>query len=73
MGASQAAGKDVTVESTIGSPLKKHRPSITSGDEPGLARPSSMSAGVNEAINRHTPGQTNAPTASSTNIEEEEL
>ncbi|KAK1725230.1 uncharacterized protein BDZ83DRAFT_307438 [Colletotrichum acutatum] len=70
-GVDQDPSNDATLEGTIGSPLKKHRPSISGGDD--LARAQSNNSNLSDVMNRGVPAQTNAPATVGTNVEEEEL
>ncbi|KAK1637142.1 hypothetical protein BDP81DRAFT_318841 [Colletotrichum phormii] len=72
-GANQEASNDATIEGTIGSPLKKHRPSISGGEDQVRAQSNNTTGGLSDVMNRGIPAQTNAPATSSTNVEEEEL
>ncbi|KXH41700.1 hypothetical protein CNYM01_12458 [Colletotrichum nymphaeae SA-01] len=70
-GINQDPSNDATVEGTVGSPLKKHRPSISGGDDQVRAHSNNSSLG--DVMNRGGPTQTNAPATSGTNVDEEEL
>ncbi|KAK1546038.1 hypothetical protein CPAR01_00005 [Colletotrichum paranaense] len=70
-GVNQDPSNDATIEGTVGSPLKKHRPSISGGDD--QIRAQSNNSGLSDVMNRGVPTQTNAPATSGTNVDEEEL
>ncbi|GKT44103.1 uncharacterized protein ColSpa_04284 [Colletotrichum spaethianum] len=75
LSANQNSIHDGTVETTIGSPLKKHRPSITAGDSQVQAQPDSSNIGFDDILNRGTATQPSATGMSTmnANTEEEEL
>lgn len=67
-----ATGTDESVRSTIGSPLKKHRPSINAGNESAGLLPPGSNPGFGEIL-KQAPAQTTVPPASTEKDEEEEL
>ncbi|GKT65870.1 beta-lactamase-type transpeptidase fold domain containing protein [Colletotrichum tofieldiae] len=69
----QNASHDATVETTIGSPMKKHRPSINAGDSQVQAHTGGSNIGFDDILNRGTVTQPSARGALTTNAEEEEL
>ncbi|KAK1974319.1 hypothetical protein LZ30DRAFT_413973 [Colletotrichum cereale] len=71
--AAQSASHNATVETTIGSPLKKHRPSITAGDSQVQANPDNSNLGLDGMVKGGTATQPSAAGTSTTNVEEEEL
>lgn len=58
------------MESSIGSPLKKHRPSINAGDGQGVLG-SGSNTGLGDILSRNSAQA--APQAPAANAEEEEL
>jgi len=71
--AAQSNSHNTTVETMIGSPLKKHRPSITAGDSHAQVDPDNSNLGLDDMVNRSTATQSSAAGTSTTNAEEEEL
>ncbi|EFQ35477.1 hypothetical protein CGRA01v4_13651 [Colletotrichum graminicola] len=71
--AAQSNSHNTTAETIIGSPLKKHRPSITAGDSHVQANPDNSNLGLDGMVNRGTATQSSAAGTSTTNAEEEEL
>ncbi|KAK2061594.1 hypothetical protein LY76DRAFT_590308 [Colletotrichum caudatum] len=71
--AAQNNSHNTTVETTIGSPLKKHRPSITAGDSHVQANLGSSNLGLDDMLNRGTATQSSAANTSTANADEEEL
>ncbi|KAJ0166172.1 hypothetical protein CTA2_8365 [Colletotrichum tanaceti] len=69
----QNAGHDTTVEATIGSPLKKHRPSITAGDSQLQAESGRSNTVFDDVLNRGVAVQSSLTDTSTAHLEEEEL